>query len=306
MKPNKTTKRWCSAALAALMLLVCASFPYAEQLKTVLLGDANRDGEITAEDARAALRFAVTLDAPEEMDVEICDIDGDGVVDSGDARVILRAAVGLEDLNGKIAGVKLEVVTTAAPSTTQPPTTEPPTTQPPTTQRWSGSIDDEAYASNWYLSESQMRVNASLIKRYLSAKGWSLNSICALLGNMELESTINPGIYERGGSGYGLVQWTPGSMYRNWAARNGYADDSMEGELEFLIYTMSPYSPIDDIIWFKELAPYDYRESSYEFTHSYESVGYLTLVFMHCYERPGIRGDSRRVAAAERWYAYFT
>ena len=36
---------------------------------------------------------------------------------AADARVILRVAVGLDDLNGRIAGVKLEAETTTAPPT---------------------------------------------------------------------------------------------------------------------------------------------------------------------------------------------
>ena len=153
-----------------------------------------------------------------------------------------------------------------------------------------------------------MKVNAKLIYQFLSAKGWTKNAICGVLGNMEIESTINPAIGEVGGSGYGLVQWTPGSLYKNWAARNGYANTSLEGQLTFLIYTMQPDCPGKDKIWYK---PFNSAYAAYGMTysgfiHSRDSVGYLALVFMHCYERPGIRGDSRRVAAAERWYSYLS
>lgn len=56
--------------------------------------------------------------------------------------------------------------------------------------------------------------NATLIYNQLTAFGWSHNAICAVLGNMQAESTINPGCVEGWVStylpkkGYGLIQWT--------------------------------------------------------------------------------------------------
>lgn len=48
----------------------------------------------------------------------------------------------------------------------------------------------------------------------LTGYGWSHNATCAVMGNACYESSINPGMYERGSgrpyyqSGYGLIQWT--------------------------------------------------------------------------------------------------
>ena len=60
-------------------------------------GDPDGDGEITASDARLALRIAVGLETPDETDPAYlaADADGDPGVTAADARVILRAAVGL-------------------------------------------------------------------------------------------------------------------------------------------------------------------------------------------------------------------
>lgn len=302
-------KRYLCAALAAVTLFTFFFSSFAA-LKTILLGDADQNGDIDAYDARMALRFAVEIDTPSSMDVTVCDIDGNGSVDSGDARAILRVAVGLDDLHGKVAGVKLETETTVPPTTqptTAPPTTEPPTTSPPVTQPPVLSIDLQCVKGNRFLTTAEMGVNARLIYQFLSARGWTKNAICGVLGNMEVESTINPGIHEiGGGSGFGLVQWTPGSLYNNWAATHGYASDSLEGQLTFMIYTMEPSCPSLDKIWYK---PFNSAYAAYgmtysEFIHSNQSVGYLALVFMHCYERPGIRGESKRIAAAERWYTF--
>ena len=65
----------------------------------VKLGDVDFDGEITAADARLALRRAVDLEsyAPGSNEYVACNVDRDAEVTAADARLILRAAVDLED-----------------------------------------------------------------------------------------------------------------------------------------------------------------------------------------------------------------
>jgi len=65
---------------------------------TVSLGDVDGDGEISASDARLALRASVGLEDLSDSEVKAADVDGDGSISSADARLILRASVGLEDL----------------------------------------------------------------------------------------------------------------------------------------------------------------------------------------------------------------
>lgn len=61
-----------------------------------------------------------------------------------------------------------------------------------------------------YLSQSEMENNANIIINYYRSINIDDNTIAALLGNMQSESTLSPGLTERGGGGgYGLVQWTP-------------------------------------------------------------------------------------------------
>ena len=69
-------------------------------LAVFLPGDADADGQITASDARLALRRAVDLETYPEGSKEFiaCDIDKDGSVTAGDARIILRIAVALESV----------------------------------------------------------------------------------------------------------------------------------------------------------------------------------------------------------------
>ena len=62
-------------------------------------GDPDGDLQVTAYDARLALRRSVGLEtfAPGTPQFTACDADGNGSVTAADARSILRAAVGLED-----------------------------------------------------------------------------------------------------------------------------------------------------------------------------------------------------------------
>ena len=64
-------------------------------------GDVSGDGEVTAEDARLALRAAVGLENYAEGSPEFLAADAtkDGAITAEDARLILRAAVGLESLS---------------------------------------------------------------------------------------------------------------------------------------------------------------------------------------------------------------
>ena len=64
------------------------------------IGDVSGDNEITAEDARLALRAAVGLEsyAPGSAEFLAADATKDGEITAEDARLILRAAVGLENL----------------------------------------------------------------------------------------------------------------------------------------------------------------------------------------------------------------
>ena len=73
------------------------------------------------------------------------------------------------------------------------------------------------------MTEKEMLNNANIIYSMLKSEKWSDNAIFALLGNMREESQVNPAISETGGDGYGLVQWTPGSIIKNWLTSHGYS-----------------------------------------------------------------------------------
>ena len=64
--------------------------------------------------------------------------------------------------------------------------------------------------SNNYLSESQMQGNALEVYKYFAGKGWTLNAIGGILGNMEKESNINPGLWQSLNEG----NYTGNELYR--------------------------------------------------------------------------------------------
>lgn len=156
------------------------------------------------------------------------------------------------------------------------------------------------------LTHSQMEVNALYIYSFLKHEGWSENSIAAMLGNMQAESSINPGRWQGnnvgGGPAYGLVQWDPFTKYTEWATSNGYSDPSeMDSNLARILYEVK-----NKIQWY---ATNRYNFSFEEFATSNLSVSELAKAFLLCYERPADQSESvqnYRASLAESWYTYLT
>ena len=69
-----------------------------EELKEYKKGDVDLNGDVTAADARLALRAAVQLETLEPLPHWLADADNNDAITAADARLILRAAVGLEVL----------------------------------------------------------------------------------------------------------------------------------------------------------------------------------------------------------------
>lgn len=156
------------------------------------------------------------------------------------------------------------------------------------------------------LTKSQMEVNALYIYSFLKHEGWSENSIAAMLGNMQAESSINPGRWQGnnvgGGPAYGLVQWDPFTKYTEWATSNGYSDPSeMDSNLARILYEVK-----NKIQWY---ATNRFNFSFEEFATSDLSVSELAKAFLLCYERPADQSESvqnYRASLAESWYTYLT
>lgn len=158
-------------------------------------------------------------------------------------------------------------------------------------------------SGNFYLTQEQMTGNAQYIMDYFSARGWSKNAIAGMLGNMQAESTINPGIWQslkegRYDLGFGLVQWTPATNYTDWAAARGYNIGYMDGQLEKILDEMAAgiqYYPTAS-----------YPETFREFSVSTKSPEYLAEAFLMNYERPGEPNPGPRRTNARHWFDTLT
>lgn len=75
------------------------------------------------------------------------------------------------------------------------------------------------------LTETQINGNVDAFAAYFDGY-MTLEAMAGILGNIQRESQLNPGQLEggKGGSkdyGYGLIQWTPGSIIVNWSGARG-------------------------------------------------------------------------------------
>ena len=153
-------------------------------------------------------------------------------------------------------------------------------------------------SGNRALTRSEMLVNANYIVNKLTGQGWSKQAVAGMLGNMETESTINPGRWQSGivhpAQGFGLVQWTPSTNVTSWLSANGYANDSMDGQLARINYEVD-----NGLQW---IATSMYPMSFREFKTSTQSPEHLAQVFLVNYERPANQNQPGRSTQARYWY----
>ena len=157
---------------------------------------------------------------------------------------------------------------------------------------------------NRYLSQAEMENNATLIWGYFKSCGWSLNSVAAMLGNMQTESTINPDIWEsltvNTAKGFGLVQWTPATKLISWA---GSTYQQGNRQCDRILY-----ESVNGIQWFRNPnAPIIEPALTFaEFTQSTLPVGELANYFLWYYEHPAETIQPNRATQAEQWYEYLS
>lgn len=155
----------------------------------------------------------------------------------------------------------------------------------------------EWIAKNAFLTRAEMENNATIIYGYFTSKGWTKNAIAGMLGNIEVESTINPGIWENldpYGGGFGLVQWTPYTKYSSWAGSDW--ETNWNKQLERIIWELENGEQ-----YYSTTA---YPESFREFTQSTKSAYYLGGAFLHNYERPAEPDAEDRGNRAVRWFEF--
>ena len=156
-------------------------------------------------------------------------------------------------------------------------------------------------SGNRYLSLEEMQNNALIIYTIFYNLGYSLNAIAAMLGNMQQESSINPGIWQNltvGTGGYGLVQFTPHTKYTNWADANGYEWDNGEAQCIWLDTRVVPTGE-----WIPTTL---YPISWEEFKTGEWSIEFMTSAFLKNFERAGDEQLAKRQQYALYWYEYIS
>lgn len=156
------------------------------------------------------------------------------------------------------------------------------------------------------LTNAEMHVNAKYLYEVLHYKhGWTMNAVGGLLGNMQAESSINPGRWQsdnvqNNNAGYGLVQWTPATKYFAWCTEKGYNDPSeMDINIERIIYELD-----NKIQWY---ATSNYNFTFKEFSQSTMDAGTLAISFLLNYERPADQSTSvqnYRASLGDYWFNY--
>ena len=156
-----------------------------------------------------------------------------------------------------------------------------------------------------YDPEQVQIYNMQKVLRYFLALGWTRNSICGMLGNMMVESTVNPWLFQHSSldwsdpaailadtGGMGLTQWTPCSKYYQWAI-----DSNLDPESGNTMCDRIYYEYQNNLQWSLD----NYGNHTWEdFVTSTESPEILARVFLWAYERPADPDLSQRQANA-RW-----
>ena len=160
---------------------------------------------------------------------------------------------------------------------------------------WGNSFD-----SSNSLNTSQMQINATYLYTALTNKGWTLNAIAGLLGNMQAESSINPGRWQSDdvgnlNGGYSLVQWTPASKYIDWLP-SGADGSTMDNAISRILWEVE-----NNQQW---IATSSYNYSFEEFTKSTDTPYNLAMAFLANYERPEEPNQPIRGEYANNWYEY--
>lgn len=165
-------------------------------------------------------------------------------------------------------------------------------------------------SANRFLTLEEMTVNAAYIMGYLLGRNWTKESVSGLLGNLQTESSINPGIWQGlksydstpfdtvPGQGYGLVQWTPFNKYTIWAAERQMDYKAMDSQLARIEYEVE-----NNLQWFGGMS----AEMNFkQFTQSTKTPEYLAEVFIRTYEHPKYPDQPARGTQARYWYETLT
>lgn len=157
--------------------------------------------------------------------------------------------------------------------------------------------------------------NAQMIYGLLYSRGWTLNAVCGLLGNLSAESGYNPWRWQSDAvgvstgspwtnKGYGFVQFTPGGKYINSSAAKAYPGygpnfSDRAGNIN------DGYAQMCFVDEHADYIPTGTYPMTYaQFKTSTLSAGHLARVWLYNYERPGdpAATEEARASNGNWWY----
>ena len=154
-----------------------------------------------------------------------------------------------------------------------------------------------------YLTQSEMENNATEFYGYFNSKGFTIESVAGMLGNLQQESNINPGMKQTASasSGWGLIQWTPSSNLTDYATAHG--TDWATGEIQTQLMW-------DEIIngyggqWIpKPSLGYGYTGAEFS---KLTDVAEACKAYLYERERAGVEALDKRLTYASNWYECLT
>lgn len=173
---------------------------------------------------------------------------------------------------------------------------------------------DWMYSNSWQGSnQAFMENNARVIYGYLYAKGWTLNAVCGLLGNMQRESALNPHQKEFVSGrewdikrdGYGLGGWTPGQKIIDYVKPKGMDYRTGNSQMYYLVDYSEGWGNSGDPGAPSVIPPLSWEE----YQKSTLDVSTLADYYMWYWEKPSydpVKQDkSGREQNAINWYKFF-
>lgn len=169
---------------------------------------------------------------------------------------------------------------------------------------------------NRFLSWNEAQHNATLIFNELRSWGYSVVACCAWLGNMWVESTLNPQIWQNlfphDDNGIGINQWTRAPMLFNRQVALGYSARSLNGDqqLDVMKHEMSLQIPglvtsrpqsVNWVQWINQPSENIFHQTLWTTT----SVDEATRQILRGYYRAGAPALARRQQYARRFLDIF-
>lgn len=177
----------------------------------------------------------------------------------------------------------------------------------------------QTYRYNVAANETDAIINSRYFAWFLLRPpySWSLNAICAALGNWEVETLLNPNYPQSANfptaqtGGFGMPHWTPWYNKFGMWARINYG----------LVASATDDNPLADFALQMEYHEYEcingynggktwYNNKGYSYSwenwkHSTDDVETLASAYYYQYERSGAGIPGTRPDKAKKWWDYF-